>query len=218
MNKWLRKSAFAIIFVLLGIIIGVLIVSTIFVLRSDPQLSSAYVAFGTLLLAAATGIMAFLTYMSIRVGYDRERRSRKERLLNEITDWAIGIAKCESESPMTSLPITELVSFEEPAQHTVVEHVNRFDRVQLMRRYQAADASSEYIKAVAGELDKKFGWNLLPIVRKTATQLANIIMIISKNVDGQATEEEYNRQWHSLIAGSLNLTRKAAKIKTKEIG
>ena len=178
-----------------------------------------------ILTAAASVFAIFISALSIdearrlrKDSLDRENRDRKERLLNEIIEWAISIAKCESESPMTVLPFTELVSFEEPAQQKVVEYVNRFDRVQLMRRYQAVDARSESIKAVAKELDKKFEGNLFPIVRRTASELAKNITIISKHLEGQSTEEEYNKHWHSLVENTIALTKKTAKIKAKGIG
>ena len=69
------------------------LIYTILLLESDPQLAGAYTATGTLLLALVTGLLAFLTYFSVKNGYDKERRDRKERLLNEVIEWALGATK-----------------------------------------------------------------------------------------------------------------------------
>jgi len=94
MRNWLRNAGVAILFTLLGIFISVWLGYTIFLLKSDPQLASAYVAVGTLLLATATVLLALFSWLSIKSGYDREKRDRRERRLKEIIDWATDILVC----------------------------------------------------------------------------------------------------------------------------
>ena len=65
---------------------------TISIIKSDPQLASAYVAVGTLILAFVTALLAGFTWLSIRSGDEREKRRKKEALLNEIIEWAEAVA------------------------------------------------------------------------------------------------------------------------------
>ena len=173
----------------------------------DPNLSYAMVAIGTLLLAAVTAF-------SIDNTRQQEKRRIKENLLNEIIEWATNIAKCESESEMTAIPASELRGVGKGTQEQIVGYVHRVERANLMLRYQAADARSEYIKAIAS----KFEHNLHSAARQTANKLAKYITLLRKNLEGQATEEECGKQWHSLIKTALDVTKKAAKIKTSDIG
>lgn len=94
MKSWLKKFRYTILWALLGIFIGVWLVFTTVLLWGDEQLSNAYIAIGTLILASATAVLAFFSWLNIKSGYDREKRDRKERQLNEIIAWATQILEC----------------------------------------------------------------------------------------------------------------------------
>ena len=57
-------------------------------LPSDPELANAYVALGTLVLAGVTALVAFLTWISIKQGVDKERRHKSENILSDVRAWA----------------------------------------------------------------------------------------------------------------------------------
>ena len=95
MERWIKDWGLVVLlmFIGAGILLGFDRVINLF--KSDSQLANAYVAFGTLTLALATIALAIITQLSIKSGYDREKRNRKERLLNEIIDWAVDVTKGE---------------------------------------------------------------------------------------------------------------------------
>lgn len=69
--------------IIVGSIVGIVFIA---LLRKDPNLASALVAFGTLLLAIVTA-------MVIDNSRQQEKRRKKEGLLNEIIEWADNIAR-----------------------------------------------------------------------------------------------------------------------------
>jgi hypothetical protein len=94
MKKWLKKFGQIILWLLIGIFIGGWLIYTITLLQTDQQLTNAYIALGTLILAGATVLLAVLTWLNIKSSNEREKRNRKERLLNEIIEWATQILEC----------------------------------------------------------------------------------------------------------------------------
>ena len=68
------------------VVIGILFYLT---LKENTEASGAIIAFGTL-------ILALVTALSILNAVDREKSDRKERLLNEIIDWAEDMANIET--------------------------------------------------------------------------------------------------------------------------
>ena len=166
--------------------------------------------------AFAALLVAFAAFAAIdensRLRLERrqqEERDRKERLLNTVITWGIDIAKCESELPLPFLPVPELFRLGEKSAKVAVEHINAVTRVNLALRYQTLDAKSEYIKSIAKKFDKNFGGNLLPLVEQTANKLAENIIIINKLVKGDASEEDYKKNWKSLIESALTLVNEA---------
>lgn len=71
---------------LFGIIGGIVGIVFLEMLQGDEKLATAFVAFGTL-------ILAIVTAMTIDAGRAREKRDKEERLLNEIVEWALEATK-----------------------------------------------------------------------------------------------------------------------------
>jgi hypothetical protein len=93
-RKRLKNFGYLILWMLLGIFIGGWLAYTTVLLWGDQQLASAYIAIGTLILASATVLLAFFSWRSIKSGYDKEKRDRRERRLNEIIAWATQVLEC----------------------------------------------------------------------------------------------------------------------------
>jgi len=142
MRNWFRNTGVAILFLLLGIFISVWLAYTIFLLRRDPQLASAYIAVGTLLLAAATIFLAFFSWLSIKSGYDREKRDRRERRLKEIVDWATDILVCGRD--ISRELYRELI---DPTSHKAVE-------IEIEAKFNVISWRGVYIRNIASNLDK----------------------------------------------------------------
>lgn len=88
-RKWYRRNWLGFLEYGLGLLIA-LGIFYVFVTFYDDWL--AFSAFATLLLALAA-------FLAIRHSSEREKRNRKERLLNEIIEWAIGISKIGLDRP-----------------------------------------------------------------------------------------------------------------------
>ncbi len=100
--KYFKITVIGALIILAGICVVLSLAYPIILMyKSDPQSANIYVAVGTLLLALATVALACLTYYSVKSGYEREKRDRKERLLNEIIEWVFSI------EDITLEPITE---------------------------------------------------------------------------------------------------------------
>lgn len=175
-----------------------------------------YEGFAVKISAFAALLVAFAAFAVIeenrRMRLERrqqEERDRKERILNTIITWGMDIAKCESASQVPVLPVPELFGLEEKSARVTVEHINAVTRVNLAMRYQTLDAKSEYIKGIAKKFDNNFGGNLHPLVKRTANKLAENIKILMKVIERAAPDEDYKRQWKSLVESALTLVKKA---------
>jgi ABC-type transport system involved in cytochrome bd biosynthesis fused ATPase/permease subunit len=93
MKKWFRQNPGMVIIILVSIfIIIVSIVNVILILANNSGLSNAFVAFGTGVLAIATGFLALFTWQSVKNAAENEKQERRERLLDEIISWAEAVA------------------------------------------------------------------------------------------------------------------------------
>jgi hypothetical protein len=93
MKKWMKSTWSVILVFLIVIFISVWLSYSNAVFWKDQQLASASTVTFTMLLAGATILLAFFTYLSVKSGYDREKRYRKERLLNEVISWLRALEK-----------------------------------------------------------------------------------------------------------------------------
>lgn len=122
------------------------------------------------------------------------------------------IAKCESLSELTVLPVLSFKAAGRALADALIEHANRVALSNLGLRYQAIGTRSEYIKTVAKKLDKSLGSNLLSAVRRTAKKLDTNIDINMQRIKGKATDQEYAEHWHSLLKSAVTLAKKAVNL------
>ena len=137
---------------------------------------------------------------------------RKERLLNEIIQWATDVRKCESLSQLPVLPILDFKTAGQQLANALVLHTNRVTIANLGLRYQAIDARSEDMKIVAKKLDKSLGSNLHSAVHRTAKKLDKNLEMIDKLLKGEITEQEYKEHWLSLVKSAKALAKKAVNL------
>jgi hypothetical protein len=69
----------------------VIVACLVIAFLKNQQWVNTYMAIFTMVLAIATGFLAYFTYRSVKSGYDREKRRGEEQLLNEIIEWAVDI-------------------------------------------------------------------------------------------------------------------------------
>jgi hypothetical protein len=145
-GKWLKNFRITILFAVFATFVFIGLAVTILIFQRDPQLAGAYTAVGTLILASVTAFLAFFTFLSVKSGYDREKRERKERLLNEIIEWAESVAKSSLETGVfdETIPVSGLAA--ERALPELLDSVADF---------RVARAESVYISSIASEISPK---------------------------------------------------------------
>ncbi len=101
-NRWLflKRNIVEVVF---AIIVVLTALATVFVIvmiftpqvsdKSFPRLRESVTAVSTGAMVFATLLLAFVTYRIIKSDRQRENRDRKERLLNEIIEWASSVSR-----------------------------------------------------------------------------------------------------------------------------
>lgn len=180
---------------------------SLFVLTTElPQYGNGFSIVGTLILAGAA-------LMAIKQSDEQIRSDKRERKLATIITWANDIAKCETTSQLTPLPIAELAkSASELGKEkvkTIIEYHNRNTKANLIMRYQNLDAMQSRIVLMAKILDKKFGTNLGCLAQQTAEKLQKHIKLGLKFINDEISDDEYREHWKSLVDSAINLIEKA---------
>ncbi|HUT97164.1 MAG TPA: hypothetical protein VMW60_03485, partial [Dehalococcoidales bacterium] len=175
MMSRLKRFGYIILWALFGIFIGGWLTYTTVLLWGDQQLSNAYIAIGTLILAAATAILAFLSWRNIKSGYDKEKRDRKERWLNEIVEWAQDVDACGTN---IGLPVN--IKF---TTDLVIDNLNKVTFLEYVR----INNRGAYIEAIAYEV---FTEDLYETIHKIILKLNGVIYIRGKIIDSVEKEEK----------------------------
>ncbi|MBN1161059.1 MAG: hypothetical protein JXA17_03825 [Dehalococcoidales bacterium] len=96
-KNWWKKNYLKMILLVIAVIIAGLIGKFILILKDDPGWAQSYTAVGTLILAFFTMVLALATFGVIWQNHIYKKEERKERLLNEIIEWAIDVSKTINE-------------------------------------------------------------------------------------------------------------------------
>lgn len=174
-----------------------------------PQYGIGFSIIGTLILAGAA-------LMAIKQSDEQIRSDRRERKLATIITWATDIAKCETASLLTPLPVAELVKTASKLGKTkveaIIEYHNRNTRVNLIMRYQNLDAMQSRIVLMAKTLDKQSGSNLGCLAQQTAEKLQEHVKLGGKFIAGEMTDSEYKEHWKSLVDSAISLAEKTEEV------
>jgi len=167
-------------------------------------------AWATILYAGVTLLLAGVAVWSIMDNRYARRIDRKERLLNEIIEWAEDIRKSSSES----IDPNEII-FDTPIEQMATQR--GFYNLRL--RYQAISVKSEYMEGIA---KKVFGNELLFATEIVTQKLGEIIYILkdyltNRGASQKEKNEEVETYKQSLDNYAEDLIREATKIKTKDI-
>jgi hypothetical protein len=223
MKKWI-KSTWSVILaflVVIGICFWLSYSNAVF--WKDQQLANASTVTFTMLLAGATILLAFFTYLSVKSGYDREKRDRKEGFLNEIVAWATSIKRLDT----YLINLTESVRLD----------INTFSMQNIKQlSYDLEDIinRSEYIKIILNVVCNKSNDSATILVRELnniSTLLGNFIILNDINGDAEyliTTEDAMLNdrdvskdtiERHRKNIGTLcnSIIKEATEIKTKDI-
>jgi len=160
--------------------------------------------------AGATFLLALAAFWAIWQNRGIQIKNRKERLLNEIIEWAEDIRKSSSES----IDPNEIM-FDTPVEQMATQR--GFYNLRL--RYQAISVKSEYMEGIA---KKVFGNELLSATEIVIQKLGEIIDILkdcltNRRASQKEKNEEVETYKKSLDSYAKDLIIEASKIKTRNI-
>ncbi len=170
-------------------------------------LSSGWTIAGVIASFFVAAVALGLGVASIIQTKNLQKRERKERLLNEIIEWAEDIRKSSSES-------IDPNKIEFDAQPMQIASQQGF--IQLRWSYQSLNTKSGYMKEA---ISKVFGYNLLSAVEKVIQVLDEAIEILEGCITSKAKEnsEKVEKYRKSLDCCAEKLIIEATKIKTRDI-
>lgn len=154
-----------------------------------------WITLAAVIIALGIGVASILHTQSL------QRKERRERLLNEITEWAVDVLRCE---PEVSTPFQAGVKDE----RSILPVIN----VDLLTKYRKAAARSEYIRQVALNFEK----DLQSAAKKAFDELSNTIEFLSRHAT-KATVQEVGNYRLRLVLSTKALIKKVAKLKTQGI-
>jgi len=214
---------------IIEVVLGLLALATIsvvvFLRRPDwspfqeQTFGSNVIPVAMMVAAWTTLLVAYAAFRTIRSNREKEERDRKERLLNEIIEWATSIAE---------LIVTRLT------------HPNTNSEAHWLLMYAGFDSKSEYMVTIAANIS---GSDLVSYVKRIRECLKYGIWITGKSIDIEdhtffiefpwsevAEEPPVPRELQTagikvlpkldelLRTYAIILMKKAAEIKTKNVG
>ncbi len=157
---------------------------------------SDWITLAAVIVALAIGVTSLLQTQML------QKRERKERLLNEIIEWAIDINKGGWE---VIIPIN--LALDEDTSE-------RENLARLLFKYQTLYAKSEYIQDIALAFEE----NLHPALKRVTRNLKEAINRIDEYLFKQkGTKERVEQSNKPLHKSVITLIKEAAKIKTGDI-
>lgn len=209
MKNWLKNFGLAILLMFLVLFILAWLAYTIILLKNDPGLANAYVAIGTLILATVTALLAGFTYLNIKSGEARERRDRKERLLNEIIEWAVDVSKCGIEKGYPD--ISNLIDL----QAVWLKISNNVGDIILC--FKEMRGKNQYITEIVKALDQDLK-EAAKILTDDFEEHINLLSLCETYMkDSEKAWKNAVKHKHKLNASAKKVIEEASKIKTKDI-
>lgn len=175
-------------FVIISLVTVSLLVN-LFLGKVDPNSYSLYVAIGTLLLALVTGVLAFSSWWNIRENTVKEKRDRKERLLNEIIAWVTEIhtASLKTDLPKIDPSLQLAIEKAEPNQEiredikrNIINQEHYRIEVETLIKYSIPCSRAGYIRALAS--GNFGGHGITKIVDDIIDNLVALMFLRSMNI------------------------------------
>lgn len=125
-----------------------------------------------ILIGGGTLALAFMTWKSIRQTRSIQRAEKKERVLNEIIEWAIDIIRCGLKPP--PIPTSQMAESE-----IGVKLYGTSVLADLLLEYESISGRTEYINSIV----LNFGGNLQSIVHSLAEVIGIRTKLIEQQID-----------------------------------
>ncbi|MCK4368222.1 MAG: hypothetical protein KAV68_00925 [Dehalococcoidales bacterium] len=169
--------------------------------------------------AGATLILALMAFLAIRQTRAMQKRERKERLLNEIIEWAIEITKWRPKGIFGAIAdITDKLKL----QKIIWSHI-----AEVMENFIETRGRNKYVSDIAIEIDNNLGKavdNLIEVLESKVELLAEWkSVVVNATAKGkEANDEQYfqkaEEQEFEIEKLALKVIEEATKIKTRDIG
>jgi len=157
-----------------------------------------------ILVGGGTLFLGIMAWRTIRQSRSIQKAEKRERLLNEIIEWAIDVGKCAFEQKYDTVTGVS------------TEYFMRVSRANTLSRFNVVNARSEYVTNIASVFEKDLA--LHSAVKGVTQKLDDIINIIGAVLEGKTTPEKISESEISLYRCVGILTKEATKIKTRDIG
>ena len=155
--------------------------------------------------AGATFLLALAAFWAIWQNHQIQKRERKERLLNEIIEWAEDVARWNFKSFNF---IEAQISEESWVESSLGEIVSQF---------QAVEAKGAYINTIVLS-SFKGKRKLLTAVKAVNKEIRKFADVSMKRLDNEVTPEEVTKHMNLLRLKIAGLLKETAEIKSKDIG
>lgn len=162
----------------------------------------------------ATLVLALGAFLSIWQNHLLQKRERRERLLNEIIEWAEDVAGCGSDINILFFPDASDLRREPFERQEIAEAMTRTHLGTLLLRYKAIVARREYVRTAVSA----FGRNLPAKEKDVSDELNKFLPVLDRRIKGNATNEDMKKAEEKLNECARILIEEATKIKTKDIG
>jgi len=161
-----------------------------------------------ILVGGGTLFLGIMAWKSIRQTRNIQKSEKRQRLLNEIIEWAVDILTF---SPMPKQTIFELkLKKEEPK----VEDVIMLWKVSLQEHLLPIISKGAYINRIS----KTFGKAMWSATNKVSFYLGNTIEYINKLEGTYSSLEALKKPNEELHNAAVQIIEEATKIKTRDIG
>ena len=163
-----------------------------------------------ILVGGGTFFLGFMAWRTIRQTRSIQKTKKRERLLNEIIEWAIDVAECTYKKET-------IIKHDE----FIVEHMN-----SLVYSLCTIQTRNPYISIIASSKESAFGYELVKSVEaleKNLEEHINLIMrwrnIITEEPEfADECESKASKHKGQLYESVIKVIKEAAKIKTRDIG
>lgn len=186
-------------------------IALVITFQKDPNLASAMVAFGTL-------VLALVTALHILNSNEQEKRRRRERLLNEIIEWVVDVGKkCEYETDPQEANAKQILEGNEG--YNLAHDFLFIHRPAFENGFSEVRWKNEFIAVIC----KEFGNTLQKKLQEFIAELTKHLNML-QSPSATETPEETIKTAVQVANHNLrltNLTREvmeeAAKIKTRYV-
>jgi len=175
-------------------------------------------------------MLAGATFWTIWQNYKFREKDRKERLLNEIIEWAIDVTKCGSsvniQSPHPYFKILAEKNFlklKPDEQQALLNGLNKDEEriwrsqyAELVFKYQVVDTRGEYILNVSSVFPIKI-YNTVKEVKEKLEHTYKMLWDYTENISNESSRQKARDYEHELQDSGKSLIKVITGFKTKDI-